>query len=384
MTRPTVALVTYTYNDTDFIHDLLEHIRSWTVLPDEIVIVDDGSKPAFALPRNVQELPRVRVLKNERNMGITHTKGTGLSCPDTDLLFSVDCDTRVTSDYLETCMQNLDREGVGLSAGAVVYDSGDDLMSRYLKYFGDNHNVTATGEVKFISGNAFLLRRDTWEAVGGFGDYAETTCEDHVLCSNIRQAGLKLWSDASVRAWQTRRISRHAHCMRIWEWTHRSFLRQASSILSVPPFIMETVVTPLSRRLEVSFQMNELLFSYVEFLYLNFVVVKTLEHLRETGRIEESLWAGFHDGLHTRMMKYPKLYALLRRDIGMTGTLLSSFKGKGADVSVWQPVFDLADTLERSGVLGWLESDGMASILEDEKTAEHAFSAYAESSARSA
>ncbi|MBA4358601.1 MAG: glycosyl transferase, partial [Desulfovibrio sp.] len=97
MPSPRLSLCTYTYNDAGFIHDLLRQVPSWQVQPDEIVVVDDGSKQPFA-PRI--PLPQLRVIRLDQNQGITRAKGAGLSAARGERIFSLDCDTRVAPDWL--------------------------------------------------------------------------------------------------------------------------------------------------------------------------------------------------------------------------------------------------------------------------------------------
>jgi hypothetical protein len=96
------------------------------------------------------------------------------------------------------------------------------LVSRYLRAFGDNHNLGVTGPVAFIPGNAFALRRTVWEEIGGFAGHTDAVGEDHYLCVRLRERGYALHSDASVRARQTRRLGAHHPLPRVWRWSRET------------------------------------------------------------------------------------------------------------------------------------------------------------------
>jgi glycosyltransferase involved in cell wall biosynthesis len=91
MPRPRVSLCTFTYNDGELADGLLAESAGWSVRPDEIVIVDDGSSPPY-VPASPP--PGCRVLRQPANIGITRTKHEGVSALTGDALAAMDCDAR--------------------------------------------------------------------------------------------------------------------------------------------------------------------------------------------------------------------------------------------------------------------------------------------------
>ena len=178
-----VSLITYTFNDGSFVDGLLAGLADWTLAPKEVVVVDDGSDTPYAPPPC--PVP-VRLLRHAANLGIPSTKHEAISAGTAPALLAMDCDTRVVPDWLERCLPQLARPEVGLVSGPVDYRSGDDLVSRFQRAFGDNHNIGQAGATGFVPGNAFLLRRATWEACGGMAAFAGDVCEDHFLCEKIK------------------------------------------------------------------------------------------------------------------------------------------------------------------------------------------------------
>ncbi|WP_051183025.1 glycosyltransferase family 2 protein [Desulfocurvibacter africanus] len=380
MSSSGVTLCTYTYNDAAFVRELLAGVGAWNVRPDAVVVVDDGS----ASPFEPGESPiPLRVIRLDPNCGITEAKRTGLSAPETEYIFSMDADVRVSPNYLETCLRNIHRPGVGLTAGAVRHAAGNDLVSRYLQTFGDNHNLTANGPMDFIPGNAFLLASATWKAVGGFGDYQESVCEDHQLCKRIRAHGQTLWSDCTISAWQTRRISRHAHCMRVWKWLHRSHKAQLATFpgdRGAVVYLHEILLKPLVERVEEALRLNESLFIYLELLYLSFTVLDMLDFARIKGLVTPELAAGFPFELRRRLVAYRRLGLLWEEDLRRAGKSLHGCEAVEPETEQWSEFFALHDSLEQSGFLAWLNGQGVLNILADESKTEYAFSSYSQAS----
>ncbi|MFZ5811640.1 MAG: glycosyltransferase [Thermodesulfobacteriota bacterium] len=382
-TSPDVTLVTYTYNDAHFVHGLLDEARTWSVRPTSIVVVDDGSKIPFA-PLREASAP-LKVIRLDPNQGITTAKRTGMNAATGEYIFSVDCDVRLTPNYLERCLLNIQIPGVGLCSGASFYNSGDDLVSRYLKYYGDNHNVASTGKVEFIPGNAFFLRRTLWEEVGGFGDYSISHCEDHVLCKRIKESGYILYSDASIKAKQTRRLERHTMCMRIWQWCHRELknhLPQKSDV--IPIYLFEYLGSPVQQRIETNVKINELMFIYIDLLYMILTVSDMIEFACERGVLNEQDKDGFYAVVLEPIHAYHRLFAMLKIDFALasknTKRQLPHVQNQPApkQKEKWDLFGMVIQSLSQSGFFRWFEQQGVDALIAESKSVEYDFSSYAE------
>lgn len=377
MTAPRISLCTYTYNDALFVHDLLRTIPTWVVQPDEIVVVDDGSKTPFAFER---EAGNQRVVRLDSNQGITRAKGAGLSAARGELIFSMDCDTRIAPDWLAVNLPNLARTDlgrpVGLVGGALVYTSGEDLVSRYLRLYGDNHNMHHIGPVEFIPGNAFLLRRATWEEVGGFSAYAETNCQDHYLCNLLLARGYALFSDARAKAWQVRKIRRTTLCKRVWKWCHRAVKGQMLGGGRLVPYLFEVAVKPMLERFETSIERGEPLFLYIDLLYMAHTVLDCLDHAVDTGLAAESLRAGFRRRLALMFEGFPRLWERLRTDLGVIGH--SVLMPASGDEQAWEDFFLFSDMLRNSGLFQWMEREGVRQLALEDRAESYHFSSYAQ------
>lgn len=365
------TLCTYTYNDTPFVNDLLKHIPSWTCLPDKIVIVDDGSQSPFSLA-DIETILPIEIIRSENNQGIPTTKSRGISSATTDYIFSIDCDTRVSPNYLERCLEHVKKlpqagQKIGLVSGEVRYDSGKDLVSRYLRYFGDNHNLNQTGAVDFIPGNAFLIPRATWKEVGGFGNFKRTSCEDHELCSRLKQRGYELFSDCSINAWQTRRISRGTLCARIWDWCHQSledYLVKSRNY--VPEYIYKIIIEPMLERIDIALQAKEPLFIYIEMLYFLFATSQLLYFGTNKKLFSDHPTLAFQSIVQTALAPHPRLNQTIHKDLTQAGTndLLSISIQTRSSIKTdmkeaWDLVSDFIDFLSKSGYLKWLNNEGV-------------------------
>jgi GT2 family glycosyltransferase len=367
-----VSLVTYTYNDGHFVDGLLASLPSWTLAPREIIVADDGSTTPYAPP--ACPLP-LTLLRHGTNRGIPATKHEAISAGTSAYLLAMDCDTRVTPTWLETCLPLAARPEVGLVSGPVVYLSGDDLVSRYQRVFGDNHNLEKTGDTDFVPGNVFLLRRAVWEACGGMAGFDREVCEDHFLCGRIRALGLSLRVDARARARQTRRISRLAMLQRYWRWCREALIRAALERCDLPAFILVALALPHAARLETCLTLGEPMFVYLEALYLSYTTLDLLGAAAAAGRADAALPAAWWAGLKRIFGGHATLWAALRADLARLGQPFRPGFPTGAE-NPFAPSLEALEALRQGSLFDWMSRQGVPAMLAEERAQTYDFSFY--------
>lgn len=93
--RPLISVAMCTYNGAKFVTEQLESIQNQTLLPDELVVCDDGSTDnTIAL---VEQFGKnapfpVRIFQNEHKLGVTKNFEKALTACQGDLLFLADQD----------------------------------------------------------------------------------------------------------------------------------------------------------------------------------------------------------------------------------------------------------------------------------------------------
>lgn len=380
MESPKISLVTYTYNDAEYAADLVRQAEMFTVRPDEIVVVDDGSTEPFGM---VNPPDNLRVLRFENNRGITCAKGNGLSMASGEYILSMDCDTRITPDWLERNLFYASKRHIGMVGGSGNHWSGEDLVSRYMAHFGDNHDDH--GEVDFIPGNAFLLRRDVWEHSGGFLGYAQANCQDHYLCNRLRKMGYSLFSNSRAKSVHLRRVSRTALCKRVWKWCHGPIKRQLMEAAEsgktelVLNYLFAVLVSPMIERANRIAELKEPLFYYIEMLYLAHAALDCLDHLISRGRLASAERDNFLAALGSTVSICPQIGTLLKADMVAMGHDMNS-DTLSTQESQWNELFLLANTFRDSGVLNWLEKQGVPVLVREELGVDYDFSSYEEAS----
>lgn len=378
--KPDLTLCTYTYNDGRLARELLRHAAAWPTPPRGVIVVDDGSEQPFALRENAEaegnadnafadafELG-VEIIRLPQNAGAGVCKARGLSAAKSEYILSLDCDIRLMDDWLPATFAMLAQPGVGLVGGAVVSDGGKDTVSRYLHEV--DHHLRPEGETDFVSGAAWLMPRAVWEAVGGFGDYAARTHEDHHFCNRVRQCGYKVMACTVSALRQVRVLSRADMLRRFKAWLESALREQAApyDTIQAPAFqVCRESLNRLNYLLQAS--KGDPGFIYLEIL----LCLYTLNYMCAFKNNEASLGAaqGLQLAVRELLADLPQARKSLARDLawpeepllpGEDGPGQVSLREAATWCQFWLMLFEPLRGLFKSDLGRALEERGIAAL----------------------
>ncbi|MGB2822166.1 MAG: glycosyltransferase, partial [Phycisphaerae bacterium] len=129
---PKASVLMPTYNDGRFVRQAVDSIRGQTFADFEFVIVNDGSTDDTPeiLAEYARRDGRIRVLTNDRNMGIFASLNRGLDVCRGEYVVRMDADDIAIADRLERQLAVMDaRPDVVALGGALTYidAAGKDL-----------------------------------------------------------------------------------------------------------------------------------------------------------------------------------------------------------------------------------------------------------------
>ncbi len=207
-----------TRDGRDLLADALESLQAQTV-PHDVLVVDNASSDGTA-ELVAERFPRVRTIRNERNLGFGRPLNAAIESVETDVVVLLNNDVVCEPDFLERLLEPLADERVGSVAGVLLqYDapelvdtagieldvtlrSWDQLWNRPVAEI-----ATARGPVG-PCGGAAAFRTSAFRAVGGFDDAFFAYWEDVDLALRLRLAG---W--LSTRAPAARVLHRHSQTL---------------------------------------------------------------------------------------------------------------------------------------------------------------------------
>lgn len=139
---PKVSVLMPTFNNLLFLKDSIESILSQSFKDFEFIIIDDGSTDGSdsLLEKYAQRDRRIRIVKNEKNMGIVFSLNRGIKECCGDYIARMDSDDIAINNRLEKQVAAMEADSdISVLGGALSYiDSrGRDLdIIRYCKTSG--------------------------------------------------------------------------------------------------------------------------------------------------------------------------------------------------------------------------------------------------------
>lgn len=377
-----ISLCSFTYNDGELLHGLLTEIPAWPRRPDEIVLVDDGSAAPFALTDEERKLP-VRLLRLPENRGFRAAKQAGVSAARGDLIVALDCDGRLSGNFLNNAARMLQDPQVGLVGVSDARQAEGDQLSSYLHVFEMEERPQGARETEFLAGGAFALRREVWEEVGGFKDYAGLLAEDYYLSVILRKRGYRLLLETESRLRFVRRLSRTAFCRRIWKCYEESWLAALRPETPLPDFFRLPLLVARRHCARISGE-HPPAWIYFELLSACHSALMFCNALGPAGALPVTAGPDLLRALHDKLAARSKLYRLLKADLLRAGSLPlaeprpprpedDSPLARSCD---WSAFAAFLDELEESLALEYLERHGVREILADEAAIETHFSSY--------
>jgi hypothetical protein len=215
--RPTLgaSIIIPSHNRPALLQEALSSVLEQTVLPAEIVIVDDASIPPVSLPAIRNCIP-LRLLRHEQTRGGAAAKNTGAQAAQNELIAFLDDDDLLAPTYLE-------------HATALLAQHRDiDVLFMGVEWFGKHAEPSRQAYLQAMNGVlAEAAGRTLGPGVLGFGNQLVTTLLQRVPMAFQRPV---------VRRAAFQRIgSYQEHCL-LWDcdWALRAALDGKVALSEVP------------------------------------------------------------------------------------------------------------------------------------------------------
>jgi GT2 family glycosyltransferase len=172
-------------------------------VPYEVIVIDNDSTDGTAAA--LAKIPGLVYKHNKKNMGFVDACNQGAKMARGKYIVFLNNDTLVQKSWLESLLETVQRDGVGIVGSKLVYPN-EKLQEAGGIIFNDGsgHNYgrnqlpndykyNYVREVDYCSGASIIIRKDFFFEVGGFDRlYAPAYYEDTDLSFATRKAGLKV------------------------------------------------------------------------------------------------------------------------------------------------------------------------------------------------
>lgn len=196
--KKTLSIVMATYNGERFLREQLDSLYRQTLLPDEVLVVDDCSTDGTV--EILEEYHRSHGLKyvvNEHNLGVNKNYEKGLKHCSGDYIMFCDQDDVWMDNKIELMMQRMDLLVVENGDIPLIVSSRNTYVDAEMNIYQshdlekDSENYQDTVIYHLSQGAAMLLNRKCLDYIFPIPDYKTGICYDIHIGYIVAMIGLK-------------------------------------------------------------------------------------------------------------------------------------------------------------------------------------------------
>ena len=203
----TISAVIIARNEQVTIQRCIESVLAQSVSVEEIIVVDGNStdRTQQIVSALAERDRRITLLVEEQDApqrGPAAARNTGASVSSGDLLLFLNGDVAIGPDYVSTLITDMETSGLDAVAG-LRWNVRNSMISGLMNvHYALNYNAspkTLAGPA-FLSGDALLIRADSFWSVGGY-DPGMPAGEDADLGYRLRGVGRKIGYNSGATIW---------------------------------------------------------------------------------------------------------------------------------------------------------------------------------------
>jgi len=202
-----ISIIIPAYNEARTLPACLDAIAAQTIMPDEVIVVDNNSSDKTT--SIARKYPFVKVIR-ERKQGIAFARNAGFDVATGDLLARIDADTHIPPDWIQHIQEFYAEDTHAktvLTGGCYFYNlRSGKLTGRMYDFVVHRLNRLLLGYY-FPWGSNGVIPAEAWHAVGGAASTRTDIHEDLDLGIHLAISGYKTEYISSFRvATQAKRI----------------------------------------------------------------------------------------------------------------------------------------------------------------------------------
>lgn len=158
----TISVIIPIFNGATFIEGAIQNVLSQTLLPQEIIVVDDGSTDTSA--EIIKKFPQV-IYKHQDNQGPSAARNTGLEIANSDLISFLDCDDLYPANKLQLLYNYFTNDSNLIAAIGTMQYFFDEEKDRI--GYSEIHEGNISNHVLLGAG---LFKKSIFETIGNFDE----------------------------------------------------------------------------------------------------------------------------------------------------------------------------------------------------------------------
>jgi len=187
--RPKVTVLMSVYNGAKYIREAIDSILNQTFKDFEFLIIDDGSTDSSAEIIRSYSDPRIRLIQNEKNIGLTRSLNNCVKLARGEYIARQDADDISFPHRLERQVRFLDEhENVGVVSSSIVKinEGGEEIGTWRLSTDNDVIKQNLMRDINQFSHPSSMFRKKCAERVGAYREQLKAS-EDYDLWLRIAE-----------------------------------------------------------------------------------------------------------------------------------------------------------------------------------------------------
>lgn len=174
------------YNAERTIKDSITSIQNQSILPDEIILIDDCS-----IDKTVKivksEFSNVKIIVNRQNMGLGYSRNLGIKESKNDIIAAIDADVILDKYWMEKLIHEIEKKNVSMCGGKMDEYLLDNKINLWrAKYYSQNWGNKLVFNPPFLFGCNTILIKSLWNRVNGYDEKFKTNGEDINFIQKIK------------------------------------------------------------------------------------------------------------------------------------------------------------------------------------------------------
>lgn len=204
------ALIATVFNESDNVAGWWGALQQQTVLPDEIVVVDGGSRDGtWEKLGDLARRSKVPVRLDQRSCNIAAGRNRAIALTDAEIIAATDAGSSPEAEWFgEITRPLLEDPSVDVVGGRSVSLSENEFQRYLLQFEGQPPEPGSPGEI-YPSSRNIAFHRQSWKDIGGYPEWLTLTAEDALFNFQLHAVGKRfVYNPKAVVSWPVRSTAR--------------------------------------------------------------------------------------------------------------------------------------------------------------------------------
>jgi glycosyltransferase involved in cell wall biosynthesis len=199
----TLSIVIPAYNEQDYLATCLDSVAGQTLIPDEVIVVDNNSTDETL--KIAQSYSFVNVVK-EKRQGVFFAAQTGFKASKSKIIGRIDADTILSPNWVEKVLLSFsDKQTTAVTGPVSYYDMPLPRVNHWFDHLMRKFTYQWAPKTPFLYGSNLAVRRRAWKQISDELCTQQNIHEDIDLAIHLKHSGgrivylKELLSEASGR-----------------------------------------------------------------------------------------------------------------------------------------------------------------------------------------